>query len=240
MILFIIYTFLKKYSNPSWINTTLKINKIFKGTILNLLLSLLLVLILLMPMLSNAQYLQLNYKIIRNGEEIGWLRLEKTTRGNKSDLLLVSEIKTKVVFPITIFAKESSTFERGKLLYSSQVRKTNGTLNLDKHTRLVVNEYEVFENDEKQKLSFSSIGANLQSLYFDEPINSKSVYCDNQKCFVKVTKTTDGGYKVTFPKGNTNCYYYKEGLCVKVKITHTFYSVEIILDPLFNSYASNK
>ena len=240
MILFIIYTFLKKYSNPGWIQTTLKINKIFKGTILNLLLSFILVLILLMPMLSNAQYLQLNYKIIRNGEEIGWLRLEKTTRGNKSDLLLVSEIKTKVVFPITIFAKESSTFERGKLLYSSQVRKTNGTLNLDKQTRLVVNEYEVLENDEKQKLSFSSIGENLLCMYFDEPINSKSVYCDNQKCFVKVNKTSDGGYKVTFPNGNTNCYYYKEGLCVKVKITHTFYSVEIILDPLFNSYANNK
>jgi len=240
MILFIIYTFLKKYSHKIFKHANLKITKIFKATILSFLVSLLLVLMLLMPMLSNAQFLQLNYKIIRNGDEIGWLRLDKTTNGNASDLHLVSEIKTKVVFPITVSVKELSSFEKGKLVYSSQIRKTNGKVNLDKQTKLIANEYEVLENGEKQKLPFSSIGINLHCLYFDEPINLKSVYCDNQKCFVTVNKTTEGGYKVRFPNGNTNCYYYKEGLCVKVKITHTFYSVEIILDPLFNSYANNK
>lgn len=153
---------------------------------------------------------------------------------------MVSEIKTKVVFPIAVSVKELSSFEKGKLVYSSQIRKTNGKVNLENQTRFLANEYEVLENGERQKLPFPSIGANLQSLYFDEPIYLKSVYCDNQKCFVKVNKTSDGGFKVTFPNGNTNCYYYKEGLCVKVKITHTFYSVEIILDPLYNSYANNK
>jgi hypothetical protein len=43
-----------------------------------------------MPILSNAQNVQLNYKIVRNGEEIGWLRLDKNTIGNKSVLLLVT------------------------------------------------------------------------------------------------------------------------------------------------------
>lgn len=240
MILFIIYTFLKKYSNQGWIKTNFKTIKNFKVNIHSFLVSLFMILVLLMPILSNAQYIQLNYKIIRNGDEIGWLRLEKTTRGTTSDLLLLSEIKTKVVFPITVFTKESSTFERGELVSSSQIRKTNGTLNLENQTRLTANEYEVIENGERQKLSFTSIRSNLQCLYFDEPINSKSVYCDNQKCFVKVNKTTDGGYKVKFPNGSTNCYYYKEGFCVKVKIIHALYSVEIIFDPLFNSYANNK
>lgn len=240
MVLFIIYTFLKKYSGQGWMKTNLKTSKFFKATILSFLVSLIIVLMLFMPMLSNAQHTQLNYKIIRNGDEIGWLRLEKTTRGNTSDLLLVSEIKTKVVFPIAVYAKESSTFEKGKLIYSSQTRKTNSTLNFEKQTRLMANEYEVLENGKKERLTFLSIGTNLQSLYFDEPINSKSVYCDNHKCFVKVKKTTDGGYEVKFPNGNANCYYYKEGLCVKVKIIHAFYSVEIIFDPLFNSYANNK
>jgi hypothetical protein len=240
MILIIIYTFLIKYSNQGWKETLLKTNKIFKVSILSFLVSLLIILMLFMPMLSNAQNLQLNYKILRNGYEIGWLRLEKTTSGDKSDLFLVSEIKTKVVFPITFFTNESSTFEGGKLIYSSQIRKTNGSINLDKQTRLVANEYEVLENDKKEKLSFPVIGINLLGLYFQEPIHIKMVYCDNQKCFVKVAKTTDGGYKVLFPNGNTNSYYYKEGVCTKIKITHTLYAVEIILNPLINSYAINK
>lgn len=191
-------------------------------------------------MLSNAQFLQLNYKILRNGETIGWLRLEKTTTVNKSDLLLVSEIKTKIVFPITVFAKECSTFENGKLIYSSQNRKTNGTINLNKQIRLIDNEYEVVENGTKGKLSFLTINTNLLCLYFQEPIDSKTVYCENQKRFVKITKSNDGGYEVKFPNGNSNCYYYKEGVCTKIKIVHTFYSAEIILNPLINSYASSK
>ncbi len=240
MMLFIIYTFFKKYSNHSWLKTNLKTNKFLKVNVHSFFMGFLILLMLIMPMLSNAQYVQLNYKIIRNGDMIGWLRLEKSTIGNKSDLLLVSEIKTKIVFPITVSAKESATFEKGKLIYSSQIRKTNGTTNLDKQTKLIANEYEVLENGEKGKLSFITINTNLLCLYFQEPIDSKMVYCENQKCFVKVTRTSDGGYKVKFPNGSINCFYYKEGLCTKIKIMHTFYSAEIILNPLINSYASNK
>lgn len=240
MILFILYTFLKKYSNHSWLKTNLITSKFKKVNIHSFLIGIPMLIIVIMPMVSNAQYLQFNYKVIRNGDTIGWLRIEKTTAGNKSDLFLVSEIKTKVVFPIAIFVKESSTFEKGKLIYSSQIRKTNGSTNLDKQTRLVGNEYEVSENGEKEKLSFITINTNLLCLYFQEPKDSKTVYCENQQCFVKVARTSDGGYKVKFPNGNTNCYYYKEGVCAKIKIMHTFYSAEIILNPLINSYASNK
>lgn len=193
-----------------------------------------------MPILSNAQNVQLNYKITRNGEEIGWLRLDKNTIGNTSVLLLVSEIKTKLVFPITVFAKEFSTFEKGKLVYSSQIRKTNGTIKCDKQTRLIGNEYEITANGEKKKSSFPTINENLLCLYFQEPMDLKSVYCDNQQCFVKVARTSDDGYKVQFPNGNVNYFYYKEGVCAKIKIVHSFYSAEIILDPLNNSYANNR
>jgi hypothetical protein len=240
MILVIIYTFLKKYNNHNWTVGYLKINKFLQVNVHSFLMGLLILLMLIIPMLSNAQNLQLNYKIIRNGNEIGWLRLVKTTAANKSDLLLVSEIKTKIVFPITVFAKESATFEEGKLIYSSQIRKTNGKTNLDQQIRLLANEYEILENGEKEKLSLLTINANLLCLYFQEPIDSKTVYCENQQCFVNVTRTNDGGYKVKFPNGNTNCYYYKEGVCTKVKIMHTFYSAEIILNPLIYSYANNK
>jgi hypothetical protein len=163
--------------------------------------------------------------------DIGWLRIEKNSTGNKSELLLVSEIKTKVILPITLFTRESSTFENGKLIYSSQFRKTNGTTKLDKQTKLVEDKYEVLENGEKVKLAFPTVYTNLLSLYFQEPITSNSVYCDRQQCFVKITKTEDGGYKMKFPNGNSNCFYYKEGICTKIKIDHSFYSAEIILKP---------
>ena len=240
MILLIVYAFLKKYNNQSWIRQNLKICKFLKVNIPNFLVSFLIRLILFIPLLSNAQNLQLNYKIIRNGNDIGWMRLEKNNVDNNSDFLLVSEIKTKIIFPISVFVKETSTFENGKLVYSSQIRKTNGSIKLEKQTWFMANEYEVLENGEKEKLPFSAINTNLLCLYFQEPIDLKPVYCDIQQCFVKISKTTDGGYKVKFPNGNANCYYYKEGVCTKIKIMHTFYTAEIILNPQTNGYANNK
>ncbi|WP_146867594.1 DUF6134 family protein [Flavobacterium glycines] len=186
-------------------------------------------LILFLPIISLSQNSRLDYNVMFSGHNIGWLRLEKNDVGNKSDLLLVSEIKTRLLFPIRIFSKETSTYENGKLIYSSQFRKTNGKTNLNKEIRFVENEYEIVENDKKTKLSCPKIDSNLLSLFFQEPKNSKEVYCDNQQSFIKVSKADDGGYQMKFPNGNYNCYYYKEGICVKVKMQHKFYIAEIII-----------
>ncbi len=229
MITFLIYIFLKKYSKQSWANTGLQISKFLSSRFHIIFVSLLIILLSLIPILSKSQNRQLNYKIIQGGDDIGWLRLEKNIAGNTSNLLLISEIKIRILFLITVSAKESSTFENGKLIYSSQFRKINGNTKLDKQTRLVADKYEVLENGEKENLTTSFIGTNLLSLYFQEPIGINFVYCDNHECFTKIIKTDDGGYKVKFPDGNSNSFYYSGGICTKIKISHTFYSAEIIL-----------
>lgn len=136
-----------------------------------------------------------------------------------------------MIFRINVAVKESSFFEDGKLLYSSQFRKSNGDTKVDKQTRFANDKYEVFENGEKEELEFHFIGTNLLSLYFQEPIGINFVYCENHKCFVNLVKNDDGGYKVKFPGGNNNIYYYSGGICTKIKVNHSFYSVEIILNP---------
>ncbi len=229
MIPFLIYIFLKKYRTKSRA-AALEISKFFSSHLPVIFLGLV-ILLLLIPVLSRSQNLQLQYKITKGGDDIGWLRLEKNIAGNRASLLLVSEIRTRFFFLITVSAKESSTFENGKLVYSSQFRKTNGDTKLDKQTSLVADKYEVQENGEKEKLSFPFIGTNLLSLYFYEPAGITNVYCDNYECFVKITRTDDGGYKVKFPNDDSNTYYYYKGTCTKVKVSHTFYSAEIILKP---------
>jgi hypothetical protein len=239
MILFIICTLLKKYFGQSAKKAHLNISKFLNTGTHKLFIYLLIRLIAFIPILAIAQNSQLNYKIVRNGNDIGWLRLEKSSIGNKSELLLVSEIKTKAIFPIAMSAKESSTFENGKLIYSSQFRKTNGEIKLDKQTRLINDKYEVSENGEKVKLPFPIISTNMLSLYFQEPTTSKPVYCDKQQYFLKITKTDDGGYKMKFPNGNSNCFYYKGGICTRIKIDFMIYSAEIIITPKNSSYANN-
>ncbi|MEI9956586.1 MAG: DUF6134 family protein [Ferruginibacter sp.] len=157
------------------------------------------------------------------------MQLDKTVLDNKLNMSLVSELKTQFIFDIKVYSKELSMYENGKLLYSSQFRKTNGNIKVDKQTRFVTNKYIIAENGKTKDLAVASINTNLLSLYFNEPIGITTVFCDNHECFVNITKTTDGGYKVKFPGGDSNCYYYSAGVCNKIKINHTFYSAQIIL-----------
>ncbi len=230
MLLIICYTLLKKYLAQNILSKSLKIASYIKTNITKLLICFCTTLIPFIPLVSFSQNSRLDYKIMYSGNNIGWLRLEKNDVGNKSDLLLVSEIKTRLLFPIRVFSKETSTYENGKLIYSSQFRKTNGKTNLNKEIRFVENEYEMIENNKTTKLSCTNINSNLLSLFFQEPKNTKEVYCDNQQCFLNVTKADDGSYKMKFPNGNSNRFYYKEGVCIKIKMEHKFYIAEIIIE----------
>ena len=225
MIPFLMYVFLKKYYCKLKARNSFRI--FFKVVSLGLLITLL----LLIPVFSISQNAVLKYKIVEDGDVIGWLSLEKKIAGNTSQLVMNSEVNTRMIFAIKVSVKESASFENGKLLSSSLYRSTNGHIKMDKQTKLNGSAYEVFENNAKENLEFSFIGANLLCLYFKEPVGIKQVYSDTHEDFRPVAVTDDGGYKVKFPDGSSNCYYYQGGICTKIKVKHTFYSVEIILIP---------
>ncbi len=230
MIPFLIYLLVKKIRKQG--NTShMSLVRVFINTRYRfLLISLVIALIILIPFLSKSQSQQLNYKIVKGNDEIGWLRLDKNTTGNKATLELNSEIKTRMIFLFKVCSKETAAFENGKLIQSTQFRKTNGEVKVNKQTRLTADKYEVIENGEKQKLSVSYIKLNLLSLYFQEPTGTL-LYCDKYECFINITRTDDGGYKVRFPDDNSNVFYYSGGICTRVKIDHTFYTANIILKP---------
>ena len=231
MIPIFIYMIIKKIRKQCLAGFYLQVIKFLRIRYGIIFLSLLIILLALVPLLSRSQSRQLNYKIVKGGDEIGWMRLEKNMTGNRSSLVLLSEIKTRMIFLIKVSAKETADFENGKLIQSSQFRKTNGDVKVNKQTRFISNKYEVVENGEKQNLSYPYIGINLLSLYFQEPAGVHVIYCDKHECFIKVTKTEDGGYKVKFPDGNSNVFYYSGGICTKIIIEHTFYTATIIIKP---------
>ncbi len=231
MLWLLIYMLCRQYLRKYLAVKELKLKKVKRSRSHFIIPGLLLFLFLSLPILSKTQNTFLKYKIIQGGDEIGWLKLEKYFTGNTLNLSLVSEIKTRFFFKIHVSAKETSAYEKGKLVYSSQFRKSNGSTKLDKQTRYIIDKYIVQENGQNENLNFSFIGTNLLSMYFYEPQGINLVYCDKHECFLKIIKTEDGGYKVKFPDGNSNCFYYNAGTCYKIQISHTFYSAEIILNP---------
>lgn len=228
---YLIYISLKKKHNHNWLINVLQIRNFLKGYSYSNFLFFFSILFFSFSVAAKGQNTQLNYKIMRGGNDIGNLQLDRKIVGNKSNLFLTSEIRTHLLFLITVLVRESAIFENGKLIYSSQFRKTNGSTKLDKQTIFIKDKYVVTENGKKEHLNLPLIDSNVLSLYFKEPLAIQSVYSDKQQHYINVTKMNDGGYKIKFPDGNTNSFYYKGGVCTKVKINNPFYSIEIIHQP---------
>ncbi|MEI9909238.1 MAG: DUF6134 family protein [Bacteroidota bacterium] len=187
------------------------------------------VLLLLASFVLAAQKQSRNYKVMRNGSEIGWLSLEKLTDSNTTTISMGSEIKARFFFTFSSAAKEISQFREGKLHHSYFYRKMNGNVKADRHTRLVGNSYEVEDKSEKTKLHIPPVTFNTLCMYFQEPVDRKQVYSDNHQCFLDIEKESDGAYKISFPDATSNSFYYTRGVCYKVKIDHSFYSAALML-----------
>ncbi len=185
---------------------------------------------LMMPAMLSSQQAQWMYKIARDGKQIGWMKLQKTDSANRMMLSLNSEVKTRFVFDIAIDVTDLATFEEGKLVHSATIRRTNNRTKLDKQTRRLGTKYEISQEGKTRLQSFPVIHANLLSMYFFEPAGLQEIYSDMHERFIPVKRIKEGSYEVKFPDGNSNVFFYAGGLCTRIKIKHSFYTAEILLN----------
>ena len=166
---------------------------------------------------------------MRKGSEVGWTTVEKQTDSNRTTITMANEVKIRFILSYESAAKETSWFRDGKLQHSYYYRKTNGNIKADRHTYLVGDSYEVGES-KKEKLNITAVAYNTLCMYFQEPVGKTSVYSDNHQRFLAITKESDGGYSFTSSDGTTNTFYYRGGICYKVKIDHSLYSALLLLN----------
>ena len=72
-------------------------------------------------------------------------------------------------------------------------------------------------------------------VYISEPLNITKVYSDDFEQQVDIQKIADHHYKIKFPDGNYNEYFYTDGVCSKIEIHHSLYSASIELTSQFSS-----
>ena len=180
---------------------------------------------------SDSKGQQLNYKVMHGSDRIGWIKLEKNCDNEQyCRLVLTSETRFRMLMAFNSSITETAYFLKDKMIFSSQYHKLNDNIKANKKTSFNGKGYEVTENNESRQLDIPDVHFNLMCMYFQEPVSISKVYCDKQGSFSDIERTDDGGYKVSFPSGGSNCYYYENGTCTRVRINHRFYSADVILD----------
>ena len=189
-----------------------------------------LLVVLLSTMISiNAQQKKLEYNIKRNGDVVGNIHFVQGIVGNRIVLTMESEVNTRFIFNFKANAKEEVIYDNGIMVWSSIFRKLNGNVKVNKKTKANGNAYTVYKGSKTEILNNYPIRYNILSVYISEPANITKVYSDNFQQQVDIQKIADHHYKIKFPDGNYNEYFYTNGVCSKIEIHHSMYSATIEL-----------
>lgn len=175
-----------------------------------------------------AQKTYLNFKVVHNGNKIGWIKLHKVDSGSITTIQLTSEIKRRIIFLLSVIEKQEVSFDEGSMTSSSIYRKVNDDVKMNRQTIFKGNYYEVRDKNSSERVMIKRINYNLLSMYFKEPVNIKQVYSDTFQRFLDIEPKGNASYKIILPDGNYNYYYYVNGICSRIVIEHTLFTIEFI------------
>ena len=181
------------------------------------------------PLAIEAQDQKLSYQVIRNGDVIGHMSFQQLKQGCSTHLWVESEVKARFILLLIILAKEETIYSNGILVFSSINRKLNGKEKANIQMKLDGNTYRVNNKGSIEQFNTYPIRFNLLSMYGTEPTQINRAYADNYSEFVPVVKTGANRYKVTLPDGNYNNYFYQDGICTRVEVHNSMYSLQLVL-----------
>jgi len=188
---------------------------------------LLILLYTLIAIRISSQEKTLEYQIKRNGTIVGNVHFTQNLAGNRVIFKMESEVKTKFIFTFAAKAKEESIYDNGILTWSSVYRKMNGTVKTDKKMKAIGSAYTVYKNNKSETMDQYPIYYNMLSMYTIEPATISRVFSDNYQQFLDIKLIKDHQYKIEFPDGNYNEYFYENGICSQIKVHHSLYSATI-------------
>jgi len=178
---------------------------------------------------AQAQQKRLEYNIKRNGDLVGTIIFTHGITSNRTVFTMESEVNTRFIFNFKAKAREEAIYDDSILTWSSVYRKLNGNVKVDKKTKANGNVYTVYKGSKTETLNNYPIRYNMLSIYVIEPLNIPKVYSDNFQQQLDIQKIADHHYKIKFPDGNYNEYFYTGGVCSRVEVHHTMYSATIEL-----------
>ncbi len=177
---------------------------------------------------ASAQKLNLNYKVVNNGNVIGWVKIQKINNGSASSIVLTSEVKRRIIFLLTVEEKQDAYFNEAGMINSSIYRKVNDNVKMNQQTIYKGSYYEINNPKTTERVVIQQVQYNLLSMYIKEPVNINKVYSETFQRYLTIEPKGNSVYKLKQPDGNVNYYYYENGICSKVVMEHSLFSIQFV------------
>jgi hypothetical protein len=169
------------------------------------------------------------YIVLYRGKNVGAMYLTQIQSGDELSLKVTSNIQMHMLMSIKVNVAEESSYKQDKLISSSVYREVNGKEKANRQTRYCNGCYEIITEGKRSVLNKTSIQYNLVRLYCREPIGFTQVYSDAFQQFLNLKALSAHKYRLELPDGNFNVYSYQNGICSKVEVHSTFYTIQMQL-----------
>jgi len=191
--------------------------------------ALIVLLLLLTALIAKSQEKKWQYKIIRNDDEIGTVKVSMAQDSTHCSVKVVSDIRFRMLFRFSAYVVEETMFSNNIMQYSSIYRKWNGSEKINRQTRTAGSHYEVANFGKTIVVPYYPVQFHVLQLYYKEPLLVKKVYSENNQQFFELQKTGDHSYKLLLADGDYNQYFYEHGICTKVDIYHSFFTAHMVI-----------
>ena len=176
-----------------------------------------------------GQQRKLSYDVIRNGNIIGHIVFTELIKDQKKFLNFNSNIKTSFIFSFCDQTTETSTFENAIMVRSSLIQKQTGSGKTNTVVEASGNGYKFIDGNISKIIYASPIYYNTLLLYVESPENIYKVYSQKFQKLLEIKKVAENKFRLTLPDGNYNYYTYKNGLCNRVDIERSIFTVHFVL-----------
>lgn len=169
----------------------------------------------------------LQYTIWQKDSPIGTIHFSETANPSRKILRLESSLTPKALISLSISATEESIFEENIMTSSSVYRCVNDKEKINMIIRRHGNEYQVHKGDDVEILQSTAIRFNMICMYAREPHDVSLVYSDIFQKYLSIERLAQQHYKIRFPDGNYNEYFYQNGIIKKIEVHNRLYNATI-------------
>ena len=166
-------------------------------------------------LIAVSQVYTRNYEIKAGDRIIGEVRAIKNDEGGLIQYDVTSEVKYKLLFTIEVSYRVQANYKDEELISSSSTVYLNGNVQNTIDIEKTGDHYTVVQDGHTTRI-YNDISYSSAKLYFARPDDIKSVLSETEGRMMKLTKTSEGKFKLRDPEKesslNTYAYSSDQGL----------------------------
>jgi hypothetical protein len=176
-----------------------------------------------------SQDQQLQYKIMLNGSDIGSMFISKSTVANNTRFSMKYNAKKHFIVSFEMSETHTEVFQNNIMTNASVFRQVNGKTKINAQMSFEGTNCVIISEGKTNSISVQPVSWSALNLYFAEPVKITEAFSDSFQQMLKIEDLDNHNYKIKLPDGNSNYFYYTNGICTKEIINHGFYKVEMML-----------